>query len=226
MKRTKLIDRRLPDYTRGEEIFNMVSHIVGGGAGVAICALCVVKAFLNSDAYQIVGAFIYGFSMIILYTISSVYHGLKSEMAKKVMQVIDHCAVFILISGTYTPIALTSLREYSTALGWTVFGVVWGVSALGITLNAIDLKKYNIFSIICYLVQGWCIVLTGKTAINAIGTEGFLWLLAGGIAYTIGAVLYGIAGKKTVRYMHSVFHIFVVLGSVLQFFAILFYVLV
>ena len=226
MKRTKLIDRRLPDYTRGEEIFNMVSHIVGGAAGVAICTLCIIKSFFNNDAYQVVGSFIYGFSMIILYTISSVYHGLKSEMAKKVMQVIDHCAVFILISGTYTPIALTSLREYSIALGWTVFGVVWGVSALGITLNAIDLKKYNIFSIICYLVQGWCIVLTGKTAVKAIGTEGFLWLLAGGIAYTIGAVLYGIAGKKTVRYMHSVFHIFVVLGSVLQFFAILFYVLV
>lgn len=226
MKRTKLIDRHLPDYTRGEEIFNMVSHIVGGGAGIIICALCIIKSFFNGDAYQIVGAFIYGFSMIILYTISSVYHGLKSEMAKKVMQVIDHCSVFILISGTYTPIALTSLREYNTALGWSVFGVVWGVSALGITLNAIDLKKYNVFSIICYLAQGWCIILTGKTAVKAIGTEGFLWLLAGGIAYTIGAVLYGIAGKKTVRYMHSVFHIFVVLGSVLQFFAILFYVLV
>ncbi len=226
MKRTKLIDRHLPDYTRGEEIFNMVSHIVGGGAGIIICALCIIKSFFNGDAYQIVGAFIYGFSMIILYTISSVYHGLKSEMAKKVMQVIDHCSVFILISGTYTPIALTSLREYNTALGWSVFGVVWGVSALGITLNAIDLKKYNVFSIICYLAQGWCIILTGKTAVKAIGTEGFLWLLAGGIAYTIGAVLYGIAGKKTVRYMHSVFHIFVVLGSILQFFAILFYVLV
>ena len=226
MKRTKLIDRRLPDYTRGEEIFNMVSHIVGGGAGVIICALCIIKSFLNGDAYQVVGSFIYGFSMIILYTISSVYHGLKSEMAKKVMQVIDHCSVFILISGTYTPIALSSLREYNTALGWTVFGVVWGVSALGITLNAIDLKKYNVFSIICYLAQGWCIVLTGKTAVKAIGTNGFTWLLAGGIAYTIGAVLYGIAGKKTVRYMHSVFHIFVVLGSVLQFVAILFYVLV
>ena len=226
MKRTKLIDRRLPDYTRGEEIFNMVSHIVGGGAGVIICALCIIKSFLNGDAYQVVGSFIYGFSMIILYTISSVYHGLKSEMAKKVMQVIDHCSVFILISGTYTPIALSSLREYNTALGWTVFGVVWGVSALGITLNAIDLKKYNVFSIICYLAQGWCIVLTGTTAVKAIGTNGFIWLLAGGIAYTIGAVLYGIAGKKTVRYMHSVFHIFVVLGSVLQFIAILFYVLV
>ena len=226
MKRTKLIDRKLPDYTRGEEIFNMVSHITGGAVGVGVCALCVVKAFLNYDAYQITGAFIYGFSMVILYTVSSVYHGLKHETAKKVMQVIDHCSVFILISGTYTPIALTALREYSTALGWVVFGVVWGMSAIGITLNAIDLNKYGLFSAFCYMGQGWCIVLTGKAAINAIGFGGFMWLLAGGIAYTIGAVLYGIAGKKTVRYMHSVFHIFVVIGSFLQFIAILFYVLV
>lgn len=226
MKRTKLIDRKLPDYTRGEEIFNMVSHIVGGGLGIIICALCVIKSFLNHDAYQITGSFIYGISMVVLYTMSSVYHGLKHETAKKVLQIIDHCAVFILISGTYTPIALASLREYNTALGWSVFGVVWGVSALGITLNAIDLKKYNVFSIICYLAQGWCIILTGKAAIAAIGTKGFYWLLAGGIAYTLGAVLYGIAGKKTVRYMHSVFHIFVVLGSLLQFVAILLYVLI
>lgn len=226
MKRTKLIDRKLPDYTRGEEIFNMVSHIVGGGFGIITLALCVIKSFINGDTYQIVGSFIYGFSMIILYTMSSVYHGLKSETAKKVMQIIDHCSVFILISGTYTPIALTSLREYNTFMGWAVFGVVWGVSALGITLNAIDLKKYNVFSIICYLAQGWCIILTGKAAVTAIGIKGFWWLLAGGIAYTVGAVLYGIAGKKTVRYMHSVFHIFVVLGSVLQFIAILLYVLV
>lgn len=226
MKRTKLIDRILPDYTRGEEIFNMVSHIVGGGFGVIICALCVIKSFLNGDAFQIVGSFIYGISMVLLYTMSSVYHGLKGETPKKVMQVIDHCSIFILIAGTYTPIALSSLRIYNPYIGWGVFSVVWGVSALGITLNAIDLKKYNVFSIICYLAQGWCIVLTGKAAIEAIGARGFMWLLAGGIAYTIGAVLYAIAGKKTVRYMHSVFHIFVVLGSVLQFIAILFYVLV
>jgi len=226
MKRTKLIDRRLPDYTRGEEIFNMVSHIAGGGLGVVICVLCIIKSFLNADAYQIVGSFIYGFSMILLYTISSVYHGLVSEMAKKVLQIIDHCSVFILIAGTYTPITLTALREHSVALGWTIFGVVWGVSALGITLNAIDLKKYNVFSIICYLALGWCIIFTGKTAVEAIGIKGFWWLLAGGISYTIGAVLYGIAGKKVVRYMHSVFHIFVVIGSLLQFVSIFFYVLV
>lgn len=226
MKRTKLVDRLLPNYTRGEEIFNMVSHIVGGGFGIAICALCIVKAFLNSDPYQIVGAFIYGFSMIILYTISSVYHGLTPPTAKKVMQIIDHCSIFILIAGTYTPIALVSLREYNTALGWTVFGGVWAVSALGVTLNAIDLKRYSLFSNICYIALGWCIILTGKTAITAIGTNGFFWLLLGGISYTIGAVFYVIAGKKGVPYMHSVFHIFVVLGSLLQFFAVIFYVLI
>ena len=226
IKRTRLIDRLLPDYTKGEEIFNMVSHIAGGALGVAVCTLCVIKAFLNDNPYQVVGSFIYGFSMIILYTVSSIYHGLRPNIGKKVMQIIDHCSIFILISGTYTPIALSSLREYSAFMGWTVFGVVWGVSALGITLNAIDLKKYNVFSIICYLAQGWCIILTGKAAVLAIGVKGFLWLLAGGISYTVGAVLYAIAGKKTVRYMHSVFHIFVVIGSFLQFVAILFYVLV
>ena len=226
MKRTKLADRTLPPYTRGEEIFNMVSHIVGGALGVVVCALCVVKAFLNFDAYQVVGAFIYGFSMIILYTISSIYHGLIPITAKKVFQVIDHCSIFILIAGTYTPIALTALREYSTAFGWVIFGIVWGVSALGITLNAIDLKKYNVFSIICYLALGWCIIFSGKYAIEAIGLKGFMWLLSGGISYTVGAVLYAIAGKKGTPYMHSVFHIFVVIGSLLQFFAILFYVLI
>lgn len=225
MKRTKLKDRALPDYTRGEEIFNMVTHIVGGAFGIAALATCVVRAFLHGGAYEVVSAFIYGFSMILLYTMSSVYHGLKPKTAKKVMQVIDHCSVFILIAGTYTPIALCSLRRASTALGWTVFGIVWGISALGITLNAIDLKKYSVFSIICYLALGWCIVFTGKTAVTSVGTTGFMWLLAGGIAYTVGAVLYGIAGRSVHRYMHSVFHIFVVAGSILQYFCILFYVL-
>ena len=226
MNRTKLIDRKLPDYTKGEEIFNMVSHIVGGGLGIIIFALCVIKSFLNWDAYQIVGSFVYGFSMVVLYTMSSVYHGLKNGTAKKVMQVIDHCSVFFLIAGTYTPIALTALREYNLILGWGVFGFVWAVTALGVTLNAIDLKKYSLFSNICYIALGWCIILTGKHAINALTPKGFGWILAGGIAYSIGAVLYVIAGKKTVRYFHSVFHIFVVLGSLLQFVGILFYILV
>ncbi len=226
MKRTKLKDRILPNYTKGEEIFNMVSHIVGGGLGVIIAALCIVKAFLNHDAYQVVSAFIYGFSMIILYTMSSIYHGLVPVTAKKVFQIIDHCAIFVLIAGTYTPIALCSIREYNTALGWCLFGFVWAMSALGVTLNAIDIKKYTLFSNICYIAVGWCVVFIINHTIKAVSMTGFWWLLAGGIAYTIGAVLYGIAGKWGLRYVHSVFHLFVILGSVLQFICIILYVLV
>lgn len=225
MKRIKLKDRKLPDYTRGEEIFNMVSHIVGGGFGIIALVFCVIKAFIRFDAYSIVSAFIYGFSMVVLYTMSSVYHGLKPEIAKKVMQVIDHCTIFLLIAGTYTPISLVALRGENTALGWVIFGIVWGFSAIGIMLNAIDLKKYNVFSMICYIGLGWCIIFPLKTAVRAIGKPGFCWLLAGGIVYTLGSVLYGIASKKVHCYMHSVFHIFVVLGSILQFVCILVYVI-
>lgn len=226
MKRIKLRDRTLPDYTRGEEIFNMVSHIVGGGFGVIACATCVVKAFLTGSPYEIVGAFIYGLSMVILYTMSSLYHGLKPEIAKKVFQIIDHCTIFILIAGTYTPIALSALRPSNPFLGWTVFGVVWGVSALGIVLNAIDLKKYSVLSMILYIVLGWCIVLTGKNCIEALGRPCLTWILAGGVAYTVGAVFYGVGGhgKHPLRYMHSVFHLFVVAGSILQYIGIIFYV--
>ncbi len=223
MLRTKLKDRILPDYTRGEEIFNMVSHIVGGALGVVAVTLCVIFAALHSNVWGVVGSAIYGSMMILLYTMSSVYHGLKPElMAKKVMQVLDHCSVFLLIAGTYTPIALSSLRAYSPALGWVVFGFIWGSAALGITLNAIDLKKYKTFSMICYLAMGWCIVLAAKATYLALGLGGVIFLLAGGICYTIGAVIYMALKKK--RYGHSVFHIFVVLGSILHFFCILFYV--
>lgn len=226
IKRTALKDRILPDYTRGEEIFNMVSHIVGGGLGVAAFALCVVFSFIKGDAYAVVGSFIYGFSIVILYAISSIYHGITpvADTAKKVMQIMDHCAIFILIAGTYTPIALAGIREINAPLGWIVFGFVWGASALGITLNAIDIKRYKKFSMACYLVIGWCAIFTLKTLIQAITLSGFAFILLGGIAYSIGAVLYAVGHKRGVKYMHSVFHIFVVAGTVLQFFAVLFYV--
>ncbi|MBR5322236.1 MAG: hemolysin III family protein [Clostridia bacterium] len=225
MKRTKLIDRKLPGYTKGEEIFNMVSHIVGGGFGVIALATCVIYAFLFSDVYGIVGSFIYGISMIMLYTMSSIYHGLHIGTAKKVFQVIDHCTIFILIAGTYTSIVLCSIRSVNAPLGWGIFGFVWGVSILGIVLNAIDLKKYATFSMICYIGLGWCIVFGGKAALTAIPFGGMMYILAGGIAYTVGAVFYGVAAKKKWRYIHSVFHLFVVLGSILQYIAIIFYIL-
>ena len=225
MERTPLKARILPNYTRGEEIFNMVSHIVGGALGVAVLVLCVIKSALKGDAFGVVAGAIYGGSMVLLYTVSSVYHGLgfKLQMAKKVMQVVDHCTIYLLIAGTYTPILLTAIRRESPATAWVLFGVEWGFATLGATLNGIDLKKYSKFSMLCYVGMGWGIVFAAKVALKAIPFMGLMYLLAGGIAYTIGAVIYAI-GKKH-HYAHSVFHVFVVLGSLLQFFAILFWII-
>ncbi len=223
MCRTKLRDRLLPDYTKGEEIFNTVSHIVGGGFGVIALVVCVIYAALYRDAWSVVSAAIYGGSMVLLYTVSSVYHGLKPPMAKKVMQVIDHCTIYLLIGGTYTPVALCAIRPIYPGWGWTLFGIVWGCGIVAAVFTAIDLKKYAILSMICYIAMGWSIIMMVKPAMDTIPLPGLLWLLAGGIAYTVGAILYGL-GKKS-RYMHSIFHLFVVAGSILQFVAVLFYIL-
>ncbi len=223
MKRTKLIDRILPDYTSGEEVFNMVTHIIGGGLGIVYLVICVIVSALHHNVWGVVSSAIYGASVISLFTMSSVYHGVKHTMAKKVLQVIDHCTIYFMIAGTYTPIMLSLVRRTNPAIAWTVFGVVWGIAALAITLTAIDLKKYNVFSMICYIGMGWCIILTVVPVYRALTFWGFMWLLGGGIMYTIGAVLFGIGAK--VRYMHSVFHIFVVLASLMHFICILFYVI-
>lgn len=225
MKRTKLIDRLLPNYTFGEEVFNMVTHIVGGAFGIVCLITCLIISYSHGDVYGIVGSYIYGISMILLYTISSLYHGLKPKTAKKVFQILDHCTIFLLIAGTYTPILLTSIRKVNPPLAWCLFGFVWGVSAIGIVLNAIDLKKYSKFSMLCYLMLGWCIFFGGEAAIKALPFTAFVYILSGGVAYTIGAVFYGLGKKMHWKYIHSVFHIFVVLGSIIQYIGVAFYIL-
>ena len=221
MKRTKLKDRVLPTYTKGEEIFNMVSHIVGGALGVITTILAIVIGAIHHNGYGIVSGIIFGISMIFLYTMSSIYHGLSpKKLSKKVMQIMDHCAIFVLIAGSYTPFALCTLREYSPALGWTIFAIIWIFAALGITLNAIDLKKYKIFSMICYLVMGWCIIIKANLLPELLTMPGFILLLLGGIIYTIGAVLYGL-GKN----IHSIFHLSVFFGNLLHVICILMYVI-
>lgn len=224
MERVKLRDRILPKYTKGEEIFNMTSHIVGAVLGIVATVLCVVFAAIHGNVYGVVSGAIYGVTMIILYTMSSIYHGLSPKRySKKVFQVLDHCSIFLLIAGSYTPFALCTIREYDVASGWVIFGVIWAVAILGIVLNSIDIKKFKVFSMICYLLMGWCIVFKIGLLLKLLGTAGFVLLLLGGIAYTVGAILYGI-GKKH-KYMHSVFHLFILLGSLLQFFCILLYVM-
>ena len=222
--RTKLDDRILPSYTKGEEIFNMVSHIVGGALGIIATTLCVIFASIHGNVYGIVGGAIYGFTLILLYTTSSIYHGLKPDTkAKKVFQVLDHCSIYILIAGSYTPIALCNIRSIDASAGWWIFGIIWFAAILGIVFNAIDLKSTKVFSMICYLLMGWIIIFKFNLLLQALHINGVILLLLGGIAYTIGAILYGVGKKK--KYFHSIFHLFILLGSILQFFAILLYVM-
>lgn len=223
MERTKLRDRQLPDYTVGEEIFNSVSHIIGAVFGVAALVICLVVSAQKGDVWAVVSSAIYGASLILLYTMSGVYHGLPSNTGKKVMQVIDHCTIYFLIGGSYTPVLLCSIRRVSPGWAWTIFGLVWGFAALATVFTAIDLKKYEKLSMSCYLGMGWCIVMAAKPTFEAIELKGIIWLLAGGVSYTLGAVLYGLG--KNHRYMHSVFHIFCVAGSVMHFICILNYVI-
>lgn len=223
MSRTKLKDRELPTYTRGEEIFNMVSHIVGGAIGLIGMVLCIIFSAIHQNGYAIVGSIIYGISMIFLYTMSSIYHGLKpTRKAKKVMQILDHCTIYVLIAGTYTPILLSSIMKVDQVAAWTMLAIVWIFAILGIVLNAIDLKQFRVFSMICYIAMGWCIIFKIDLVIKSLGMTGFILILLGGIIYTLGTILYGI-GRK-VKYMHSMFHLCVVIGTLLQLIAIILYV--
>ena len=221
--RTKLADRRLPNYSRAEELTNMITHALGGLLGIAVLVLCVIRAVQNHNIYGIIAAGIYGAAMISTFTVSSVYHGLLPCFGKKVMQVIDHCTIYFLIAGSYTAVVLSAIRPVYPTLGWGLFIFEWSLAAIAATLTAIDMKKYEVFSMICYIGMGWAILPFIRQARAALTTPGFLLLLGGGIAYTIGAVLYGIGSKK--KWMHSVFHVFVVLGALLQFLSILLYAL-
>lgn len=220
MKRTKLRERTLPVYSRGEDCMNMVTHIVGGGIGLLILVACLLRARSGWDR---AGSWIYGISMLCVYTVSSVYHGLRPGLGKKVMQVLDHCAIYTLIAGTYTPIMLSAMVPAWPQIGWGLLIWQWGLAALAVTLTAIDLKRYKVFSMVCYIGMGWSILAFLPQTVEVLGRAGFGWLLAGGIVYTVGAVIFGIGSK--VRWMHSVFHIFVVLGSMLQGVAVVWYVL-
>ena len=221
--RIKLADRKLPDYTRGEEIFNMVTHIVGGGLSIAALVLCVIKSALAHSGYGVVSSAIYGACMVLLYCISSVYHGLPASTGKKVLQILDHCAIYFMIAGTYMPIMLCALRPLYPGLAWTVFGLQWALTALAVTFTAIDLKQYAALSMVCYILMGWCVIFFVRPIIQVMTMAGFWLLLFGGLSYTLGAILYGIGSKKP--YFHSAFHVFVLLGSGFQFWAIYAYAL-
>ena len=215
---------KLPTYTKGEEIFNMVTHIIGASFAVAALVLCVVFAAKHHNVYGVISGAIYGATMIILYIMSSIYHGLSPNLeAKRVFRIIDHCTIFLFIAGSYMPFALCTIREYNTTLGWSIFGLSFGFSILGIILNIIDIEKFKIFSMICYLALGWCGIFTIPILYNSLGIFGIALLASGGVVYSIGAIFYKLG--KTKKYMHSIFHIFIIIASILQFLCIVLYVM-
>ena len=220
MTDTKKHPVALPRYSLGEELISSISHGVGAALAVAALVLCIVTGAMHRDPWAVVSGSVYGATLIILYTMSTLYHAFPLGRAKRVFRVIDHCSVFLLIAGTYTPFTLVTLRG---PVGWVLFGVVWGAAALGIVMSAIDLQRFRIASMVSYLAAGWVIIFAFRPLLQAMQTPGIVLLLTGGVAYTVGAGIY-LVGKK-VKYMHSLWHFFVLAGSILHFFSILLYVL-
>lgn len=202
-------------YSLGEEIFSSVTHGVGCLLGVAGTVILIVLSALHGDAWWVVSSSIYGASLIILYCMSTLYHAITNEKAKKFFRIMDHNTIFFLIAGTYTPYTLAIMRG---AVGWILFGIVWVAAILGIVLNSIDLNKYSKLSMVCYIAMGWVVIFAIKPLINIMQPLCLWFLLIGGIAYTVGIIFYAI---KKVKYFHSIWHIFVLSGSVFHYFSIM-----
>ncbi|MCH5188211.1 MAG: hemolysin III family protein [Oscillospiraceae bacterium] len=213
------VKKRRGLYSIGEEIFSSVSHGIGALIGIAALVLMVVFAARAHNVYGVVSGSIYGATMILLFTMSTLYHAIQAPRAKKVFRVIDHCSIYLLIAGTYTPVMLCTLRQHG---GWAMFGVVWGVSILGIVLNSINLEKFKLISLISYIVLGWAVVTMWSPMRAGLPMAGIWLLISGGLVYMVGVIFYCL---KKIPYMHSIWHLFVLGGSVLHFLCILLYVM-
>ena len=208
----------LPRYTLGEEIFNSVSHGIGVALACVGFGILIVLSALYGDAWAVSSSIVYSFSLFALYLASTLYHACPNRRVKGVLQVLDHCSIFLLIAGTYTPYTLITLRG---ALGWSLFGVVWCAAIAGVVLNAIDVRKYSRISMVCYVAMGWVVVLAIRPLMAALSWRGLLLLALGGAFYTVGIVFYVIRRS----YMHSIWHLFVLAGSVCHYLSILLYVI-
>jgi hemolysin III len=221
--RTPLKNRPFPDYSRKEEFWNSASHAIGVVFAIVMLVMAVTAPKSQNSFTALSCSIVYCGCLIITFLMSSIYHGLPKGMPKQVMRVIDHCDIFFTIAGTYTPMMLIGVLPINPTMAWSIFIVEWVFAVIGATLNAIDLKKYATFSMICYLAMGWCVIISLRNTILALTWTGFAYILGGGVAYTIGAVLYLIGKKKP--YRHFVFHVFVLLAAIIQFAGIYLYLL-
>lgn len=215
MTRTPLSERTLPNYTRGQEIANMVTHIIGAALGIFVLICVVWQSAVSRNITALITGSIYAFTMIGLYVISSIYHGLLPSMGKKVMQVLDHCSIYCLIAATYTPITLVAIWPRYPAAALVILLLQWGIASVCIVFSAIDLRRFRIIEMVSYIFMGWMAVLFMRPVVDSIGINNFMWILLGGVVFTIGSVLYNLGKKKNPGF-HVIFHVFCLLGSGLQ----------
>jgi len=206
-------------YTPSEERINILSHAFGFILSIVALLLLVVRASLYGTVWHIVSFSIFGASLMILYAASTFYHRAKQADLRMRLKIFDHASIYVLIAGTYTPFTLVSLHG---TIGWIIFGTSWGLALGGIILKLFFTGKYNLISTIMYVLMGWIIVFAIKPLIANLASEGLFWLVAGGVAYTLGAVLYSI---KKIKFNHAIFHLFVLLGSFCHFISVFYYVL-
>lgn len=218
MKRKKEI--RIPTYNLTEELINSISHGFGAVLSIVGLILLIIKAS-NQGAMKITTVTIFGTTMILLYTISCIYHALSPKIkGKKVLRVLDHCNVYLLVFGTIIPVALVGI---SSTPGWIFFGIVFSVTVLGMVASTIDIDRFQVLEVICHLINGWSVLFFSSYLIHNIGYSGLILIILGGIMYSLGSILYGIGSKK--KYMHSIFHFFCLLGTLFHYLAIYFYIL-
>ena len=215
---TKMVTSQ-PAYSIKEEIANTTTHGLGALLSIAALVLLIVFSALNGNSWHIVSSVIFGTSMILLYTASMLYHLVSTPKLKKLFRTLDHSSIFLLIAGTYTPFTLVSLRG---GLGWTLFGLVWGIAIAGIILETVTRQKYQKLSLTLYLGMGWLIIVAIKPILHVVEPGGIALLVAGGLCYTIGVIFYV---WKSLIFNHAIWHLFVLAGTVLHFFAVFFYVI-
>jgi hemolysin III len=208
-----------PSYSLGEEIANSVTHGLGVVLSIAALAVLATLASMRGNAWHVVGCSVFGATLVVLYLASTLYHGVQWPRAKAVLRVLDHSAIFLLIAGTYTPFTLVTLRG---AWGWSLFGVIWGLAALGIVSRVTFLRRFPVMSVVLYVAMRWAVVVAGRPLLSAVNTGGLLLLVGGGIAYTGGVAFYA---WQRLPYHHAIWHGFVLLGSTLHVLAVLLYVI-
>lgn len=219
MKNRKQLATNTMGYTVGEEIANSITHGIGAALSIAGLTLLVVLAAIYGDVWRVVSFSIYGSSLVLLYLCSTLYHSIQHPKTKRILRIFDHSAIYLLIAGSYTPFTLVSMRG---PWGWSLFGVVWGLALLGIAFKTVFIGKYEKLATAAYVLMGWLVVIAFKEMLVVVPPGGIVWLVIGGVVYTLGVLFY--AWEK-LPYNHAIWHLFVLGGSVCHFFAILFHVL-